>query len=279
MKNIFALPAHVRNSIGRRGIDVLSGDEVEIPGVFTPRDSFSELSFALMNADTKPKLADFFTRCGYEPMKKGRALVRWELRHITPTIWERWQTYRHALIESQNAPEYIKQADLSNWARHLVSLDYLSCSLEVGSEGHLQVSLGAEGPVSAIGLATRLHELCGLGVARCQSLSCRKFFPVPTGHGHALQYCPNRDTSGGYYRASTCREREKKRRAKERLQKQFLGWARQAQRKFMKLPKKKQFELKSSKFIAEETRKLSGGMFRYGANWVTANLYKGEKPL
>lgn len=284
----FALPARLVEAVNRHAIDTVTGEQFQIPGKFVPEESFSDLKFRLLNVKDERELAAFLSRCGYVPLEKrdqlkGRPLppdrrIEWDpARHITRAVSTIWFGLRDNLREVPPPWMKTKTSD-TIFMKEFIEGEGLSFVPDLHyPTGRLTLRVQASDPLSAIILADRIDELLGLGVVRCGSRTCGKFFPMPVGQGHRKGYCRDKLNAEG---RSACYEREKKRRAKSRDRKKWLRWARAGKAIWDRLPveEKKERAHERSRFIAEQAHIISRKKkppFR--ANWVTQNLFNKKK--
>jgi hypothetical protein len=215
----------------------------------------------LLNAHTRVDLQEFLNRSGYFPVEideKGKKVRRrrWEMRHITRPVIQIWRIYSSLLRAAMKQPT------------DLVKRDTFRTVLLVDERGIPFMHVEADDGMAVLWLVAQVD---GIDVRRC--LACRSFFAMPSGHGHALNYCPGRIRPDGSYRPSACRERQKKRRAKRRQRDACVAVARVGWQRWNRLSKKEQAaEASISDYIAKHAQKISGGKFPYSKKWVTENL-------
>ncbi len=278
MEDWFTLPARVSGTIRRHAIVVDDAEEKDLLCSFKPKKSFRELSIDLLNVETREDLAELLAQCGYAPLQDVDSLrqlrskaasiesnhrFRWDPRRdITDPVWKNWLERRD--VSRESLPKYLKNLPNDErktfQVRNLMELDGLRFFPVTDESDRLAVEIEAADPVTAIGLGAEEAALRGLGVVRCRFRRCGRFFPMPTGRGHALLYCPTerRDpTISGNLPKSRCYEKEKKAREQERRFEQNMKWATAGEARWKKLSKATRATLSRSKFIAEHAFRIS----------------------
>jgi hypothetical protein len=277
MEDWFTLPAR-SSTIRRHAVVVDDAEEVDLLCSFKPKKSFGELSIDLLNVKTREDLAELLAQCGYVPLQnidllaelssKAKSMesdrrFHWNPRRdITDPVWEHWLQLRD--VSRGSLPEYLKNLPNDErkkfQVRNLMDLDGLRFFPVTDESDRLAVEIEAADPVTAIGLGAEEATLRGLGVVRCRFRRCGRFFPMPTGRGHALLYCPTErrePTISGNLPKSRCYEKEKKAREQECRFTQNMKWAKAGEARWKKLSKATRVNLSRSKFIAEHAFTIS----------------------